>query len=213
MKKAILFLLVYCSTGLMAQDFTASMAISLNNNSSVRDYANSYIVAPNDRLNNFNTVVNFAGQATYPINESFDIGFEYNYSIFSVSSNNGVGVSELAFNTHMPSILALYVYSGKGYKLKVGGGLGIRFVDLTQKLITASDYSSLGFGSVLKAEAHTKLSGNFYLSLLGNIRLDFPGEPSDGDNYIVDFISNENVNVNSIGFGLGIGVSYFFVGE
>ena len=59
------------------------------------------------------------------------------------------------------------------------------------------DYSSTGFGVVLRAEGNTVLSENLYANIGLDIRYDANGEPSDSDgNKITNF--NENVNFNSL---------------
>lgn len=212
MKKVILVLFILAASNNFAQiDLTAGMGISLLNNSSLTDYINSNFAPPGEKLADFNTVVNFMGEGTFPINEKFDIGIEYAYSIFSYNTSyGGFGNYDLTYGKHMPTIVAYYVVKGDGYKFKLGGGAGMRVVSLTEKITIEESFSTLGAGMLLRAEGHTKLSGNFYASILGSFRYDLPGEPKDGNNMLVDNISKTNVNLNAISFGLTLGVSYFF---
>ncbi len=46
---------------------------------------------------------------------------------------------------------------------------------------TKDDYSSIGFGGLLRVEANTALSENFYANIGGDLRYDVNGEPENNN--------------------------------
>lgn len=212
MKKLLLSLVLFLfSSSLFAQiDVTGGMGITYVNNASLTDYLNIFFPSDSE-LNTFSSTVEFFIETDYSLNKNYQIGLEYVYQLFSYNTSYGGGVAyALSYSHHKPSFLAYYVISGKGYKFKFGGGLGLRFISLSEKILTTADYSATGFGVLLKAQGHTSLGGNVYLNLGVDLKYDFPGEPQMGDRYIVDNTIDENINLNSLSAGVKIGISYFF---
>ncbi len=99
---------------------------------------------------------------------------------------------------------------GTGYNFKFGGGVGPRFASVKESpkgLSDEKEYSSTGFGVVVRAEGNTVLSENFYANISLDIRYDVNGEPFDSDGIkLTNF--NENVNFNSFAVGVKLGISY-----
>jgi len=211
MKKYIfIFLIFFVAKNLLAQvDLAAGMGISFVNNSSLNDYLN-YSFPSEDELSAFSSTAEFYFEADYSVTPSFQLGIEDVYTLYSYSTFLGITNYEISYGHHKPSLLAYYVIAGEGYKFKFGGGAGIRIVDLTEKIHISEDFSTVGFGFLLRAQGHTKLGDNFYANVGGTMRLDFPGEPSNGERKIHNNITNENVNINSFSVSVDIGVSYFF---
>jgi len=104
--------------------------------------------------------------------------------------------------------MAYYVYPGTGYQFKFGGGVGPRFITLTEKINTSADYSSAGYGFVLKAEGNTMLSKNFYALIGTNFRYDISGDVSNSQNSIINRATGENLNLSTISFGIYLGVTF-----
>ena len=211
MKKFIFIILIFFVTkNTMAQvDLAAGMGISFVNNSSLTEYLNIFFPSE-DEIGAFSSTAEFYFEADYSLTPSFQLGIEDTYTLFSYNTSIGFINYKIEYGHHKPSLLAYYVMSGEGYKFKFGGGAGIRIVDLTEKINIVEDYSTIGFGFLLRAQGHTKLGDNFYANVGGTMRLDFPGEPSNGERKILNNITNENVNINSFSVSVDIGVSYFF---
>ncbi|MCK5456443.1 MAG: hypothetical protein KAI45_04895 [Melioribacteraceae bacterium] len=211
MKKFIFIILIFFITkNTMAQvDLAAGMGISFVNNSSLTEYLNIFFPSE-DEIGAFSSTAEFYFEADYSLTPSFQLGIEDTYTLFSYNTSIGFINYKIEYGHHKPSLLAYYVMSGEGYKFKFGGGAGIRIVDLTEKINIVEDYSTIGFGFLLRAQGHTKLGDNFYANVGGTMRLDFPGEPSNGERKILNNITNENVNINSFSVSVDIGVSYFF---
>ncbi len=113
----------------------------------------------------------------------------------------------------MPSLLAFYVISGQGYNFKFGGGGGARFISVDETLPASArsdNYTSTGFGAIIRAEGNTLLSGNVYANVIADLRYDINGEPSGNLGNLRNNVLNENVNFNSLSVGIKLGVSYFF---
>jgi len=213
MKKLLALILISSSIILNAQvEITGGMGVAFVNNSSLKDYINSNFPSEKE-LGTFNSSFDLSLEADYPISENFQMGIEYVYNIYAYTTTifGGVGVYDISYNHHKPSILAYYVLPGVGYKFKIGGGIGYRMVDLDEKIYQPVNYTASGFGLLLRAQGLTTLGGNFYANLGGSIRYDMPGDvsasnPNDSGHSMEDF----NVNINSIVFSVNIGVTYIF---
>ena len=211
MKKIIFILSIFfVSKNVSAQvDLAAGMGISFVNNSSLTEYLNIFFPSE-DEIGAFSSTAEFYIEADYSLTESFQLGIEDTYTLFSYNTSIGFTNYEIEYGHHKPSVLAYYVMSGEGYKLKIGGGAGLRIVDLNEKINIVEEFSTIGFGFLLRAQGHTKLGDSFYANVGGTMRLDFPGEPSNGERKIHNYITNEDVNINSFSVSVDIGVSYFF---
>jgi hypothetical protein len=210
-----LFIPIYILTSVLiyAQvDLTGSMGIAFINNSSIEDYINANF--PSDKeLGTFNSSFDLSLEADYEVTENFELGIEYVYNIFAYTTSilAGVGVYDLSYIHHKPSLMAYYVIPGSGYKFKFGGGVGYRVVDLDEKIYETITYTASGFGFLLRAQGLTTLGGNFYANLGGSFRYDLPGEVSSGNSSESgNSLEHFNINVDSVVFSVNIGVTYSF---
>ncbi len=202
MKKLLILLIFPVITNFAQPDFSAGMGISFVTAPDLRDYIN-YNFGQGNQLATFNSVVEFFGEVDFPVNDNWDLGVEYAVNIFSYNTPIfGTGIYEISYNQHMPSALIYYVVKGEGYKIKLGGGAGYRYVALDEKIIETVSYSSSGFGMLLRAQGLTLLSGNLYAYIGGDMRLDFPAE--------IVREQTDNIKLNSLAFGVKLGVSYLF---
>ena len=209
MKRLLIILIAINSYYLNAQvDVSGGMGISFVNSSSLNQYLENNWAS--EDVNAFNSSAEFFLELNYSISPSFQLGIEDVYTLYSFNNTVGFMNYELEYRQHKPSLLAYYIMSGEGYKFKFGGGAGIRIVDLSEKKIITENYSTIGFGFLFRAQAHTRLGGNFYANVGSTMRFDFPGEPSNGDSKIYDNISNSYVNLTSFSVSVDLGVSYFF---
>ncbi|MFC2133512.1 hypothetical protein ACFLTH_02745 [Bacteroidota bacterium] len=211
MKKIIFtsFFLIWSSSLFAQFDISGGMGISFVNNSSLTDYLNIYFPSSSE-LGSFNSSVEFFIEGDYTLSEDFQLGVEYAYQIFSHNTQTGnSGTYDLSYGHHKPSIVGYYVVSGAGYKFKFGGGVGYRIISLDEQIFATTNYSASGLGFLLRAQGNTLLSGDLYVNVGLDLRYDLPGEPKNGNQYIVDNTINENINVNSLSVGIRVGVSYF----
>jgi hypothetical protein len=209
--KKILFvlLIIFVSRNVSAQvDLAAGMGISFVNNSSLNEYLEYNWSS--EEIPSFSSTAEFYFEVDYSITQSFQLGIEDTYTLFSYNNYHNYTSYEIEYGHHKPSLLAYYVMNGEGYKFKFGGGAGLRIVDLTEKINIDEEFSTVGFGFLFRAQGHTKLGDSFYANIGGTMRFDFPGEPSNGERKIHNNITNEDVNINSFSVSVDIGVSYFF---
>ncbi len=212
-KYIIIFLVCVPFISLRAQwDLSLSMGLDLKYAPSYRDYVNYTFAPVGDKLSSFTTAVNFSGEAGYLISENFQMGIEYTLQIDSYNSSAGPGgIYEISYLLHRPSLLVYYVIPGKGYKIKLGGGVGYRYVALEEKIITSTDYSASGVGFVIKAEGNTQLGKNIFALIGLNFRYDLVGEPeSSNGKKIYNPGNKENINMNSLNVGINLGITYTF---
>jgi hypothetical protein len=109
----------------------------------------------------------------------------------------------------MPSLLYNFVIADEGYNFKFGGGAGVRLLYITEKLPADPnnyDYSSLGFGFLLRAAGNTAIAKDVYAHIAADIRYDSLGEPDSN----ASANKVESVNFSSLSFGVRLGISYQF---
>ena len=215
MKKLFVLTLALFSIGISSAqtELKATMGINFISIPSVQDYINqSY--QPIAEVGSFSSAVIFTVEAGQFLSSNFEMGLEIPYQIYSYNSNIGLGQYDLTYNSILPSVMAYYALVGDGYNFKIGGGAGPRFVSVkeSKKWIGSEvDYSSTGFGIVVRAEGNTVLSENLYANIGVDIRYDVNGEPSASDgNTITNNVLNENVNFDSFAVGVKLGISYLF---
>ena len=208
-----LFILVGLSASQAQYSLRASMGIDFANTPSLNDYINQTFPVDGNPLNDFNAAVNFSGEFSYSITNTFQVGLELSYLINSFNYSNDLGKFELDYYIIAPSLLGYYVLSGSGYNFKFGGGFGIRFVsvDLYSPGTTIiTNYSGTGYGLILRTEGNTLLGGNFYANIGVDLKYDINGNPKSDSSNLYNNISRDNVNLNSLSIGLRLGVSYIF---
>ena len=185
---------------------------------SMQDYINqSGLTSSNNQLESFVSSAEFAVEGGFFLSKSFEITLEVAYQIYSFTDVKPQGKDELSFINLMPSLMGYYVLSGEGYNFKFGGGVGIRFVSVDETRNTSvakTNYSLVGFGTILRIEGNTLLGGNVYANMGADIRYDVNGEPENaqGKN-LINIIQNENVNFNTLSIGVRLGITYIIGGN
>ncbi|MBU0558534.1 MAG: hypothetical protein KKG93_02960 [Bacteroidetes bacterium] len=211
MKKfTLLLLMAFYSSSFGQVDLVGGMGIIFINNYSLADYINTNIPSP-EKVGTFSSALELYCEADYSLLPNIELGAEIAYTLFSYNTNiAGITNYNISYNHYKPSVLAYYVLSGYGYKLKLGGGLGPRFLYLEEKIITTSSYSTNGFGVLLRAQGHTLLSDDLYANIGSTLRYDFPGAPIKGSKKLFNSVLDKEVNINSLSISVNIGISYFF---
>ncbi|MDH7603486.1 MAG: hypothetical protein QHH13_01145 [Melioribacter sp.] len=212
--KKIFFLFFVIPFLVYAQwDFEIAMGLDFKSTPSYRDYINSNFSQFGKKLSSFSSAINFSSEINYKISKNFQLGGELSYLIDSYNAPIGAGgIYEISYTFLRPSLVAYYVVSGTGYKFKFGGGLGPRFIFLTEDNITKIDYSTNGFGLLIKAEGNTLLSDNLYAVIGIDLRFDNSGDLKDKvyQNKIINFYNGQAVNMTSISAGIKLGIAYIF---
>lgn len=208
MKKIIFFFCFIFSNSVFSQyDLSAGMGLNFFSSPDLRDYLNSNF-ASTDEMSSFSTSADFFIEFDYNLNAEnrksyYQIGIDYTFNIYSFNSNFAGGQYDLTLNQHKPSLLVYYVLAGEGYKFKFGGGVGLRLAKAEEKLYGSNkDYSTTGVGFLIKAQGDTRLGGNFYALIAGEIQYDIPGE--------INTLTGAKFNVNSFGVALKLGTVYYF---
>ncbi len=211
MKKALLLIIFLIQFSVInAQvDLTGGMGISFVYTPSLNDYLTNF--SSSEEIPSFNSTVEFYIEGDYSLKPSFQLGLEYVYSLYSYNNSLQGFNYELNYQHYKPSILAYYVIPGKGYKIKFGGGAGIRILNLDQKIYGATEsFEAVGYGLLIRAQGHTTIGGNFYINIGATTRYDHPGVPENDNGELYNNILDQPVNINSLSFSVDIGISYFF---
>ena len=215
MKKLSLLglIIISVSFGNAQTELKATMGINFISIPSVQDYINQSYTSSVE-VGSFSSAVIFTVEAGQFLSSNFELGLELPYQIYSYTNNVGLGQYDLTYNSILPSLIAYYALVGNGYSFKVGGGIGPRFVSVKESKKwqgSEDDYSTTGFGVVIRAEGNTVLSENLYANIGVDVRYDVNGEPSDNNgNIITNNVLNESVNFNSFAIGVKLGISYLF---
>ncbi|MFI5236382.1 MAG: hypothetical protein ACHQLA_00420 [Ignavibacteriales bacterium] len=220
MRKYILFLsiMLFANLSIAQIELKGTMGVNLINIPSVQDYINQIYAPYDNELSSFNTAVIFTGEVGYFLNEKFEMTIDLPYQIYSYNTNiEGAGQYDLYFDSFLPSVMAYYVISGIGYNFKFGAGAGPRFSFVTEDKKwqgTSDEYSSIGFGGLLRVEGNTGLSENVFANIGFDMRYDVNGEPEgDAGNKLVNNVEGESVNFDSFSLGIKLGVSFLLGGN
>ena len=215
MKKFIVLFIFICINQIVFAQISlrGGMGINFISTPTLRDYLNVINSAQvNNQLATFNTAINFSAEMDFTAAKNYELGVElaYLYNSFNFSPNGGR--YELSYSVLMPTIVNYYVIDGQGYNFKFGGGLGLRFAtinELKEFTPNSNQYSSVGFGILLRALGNTALGRNVYANITGDIRYDLNGTPKNNGNAIQNGTLG-NVNLNSLSVGLSLGITYIF---
>ncbi len=214
MKKFVMTLfVVFISAFSFAQtenEVRASMGIDFVSIPSLKEYIDQL---PYEELTDFNAAVNFSGSYGRMLSESYQLQAELGYLLYSFTSSGTDGQYDLTYSLIMPSILNYYVLTGKGYNFKFGGGVGVRLLSVDESLPgtgSSENYSSVGYGFILRAEGNTAIAENVFAHIAADVRYDVNGEPENDGQNLYNVVYKENVNFNSLSFGIRLGISYQF---
>lgn len=220
MKKflVVISIMLFSEIAFAQTELKATMGINLISVPSLNDYLNQIYAPDDDQIASFNTAAIFAFEAGYFFDKSFEAGIEIPYQIYSYTTNlSGSGQYNLYYDELLPSLMAYYVLAGAGYNFKFGGGLGPRFIFVTEEKKwqgTSDEYDSIGFGGLLRIEGNTSLATNLYANIGVDMRYDFNGEPENSyGKALYNIVEDENVNFNTFSVGIKLGVSYMIGGS
>jgi len=214
MKKILIsFIVIIAFVSSIAQtqnEVRGSMGIDFVSIPSLKEYIDQLQY---EQLTDFNSAVNFSGSYGRMISESYQLQAELGYLLYSFTSSGEDGQYDLTYSLVMPSILNYYVLNGTGYNFKFGGGIGARFLSVDESLPgtgSSDNYSSIGYGFILRAEGNTAIAENVYAHIAADVRYDVNGEPDNNGENLYNVVYKENVNFNSLSFGIRLGISYQF---
>lgn len=189
-------------------ELRAGMGINFGSTPSLKDYINQ--VAGYDQLGSFSSSVIFSGEYNHALSQTYDLGIEIAYLLNSVTFST-YGTYDFTYHVIMPTVTSYYVIRGDGYNFKFGGGLGIRLVSADESIPatpTATNYTSTGFGFLVRAAGNTRLSSDFYVYISGDLRYDLNGELKGWSDH---HTSNYNqVNLDTFSAGISLGITYIF---
>lgn len=211
MKKiTLLFLLIIASDFSLAQiELKGTMGINFLSVPSLQDYIN--FSHPDDQLGSFNSSIIFSLEGGYFLSPNFLISLDAAYQLFSYTNVSTFGKYELVYTSIPISVLGYYVLGGDGYNVKFGAGAGPRFVSAQESLPgfgTTDDYSSTGFGIIIRLDGNTLLGGSFYANIGADLRYDLNGEPENNGEKLTNSVYNQNVNLDTFALGIRLGISY-----
>jgi len=197
-------------------ELKGTMGINFLSVPSMQDYINESYPS-NAQLSTFNSAVIFTGEVGTFLGKEFELSVEIPYQIYSYTENVGLGQYELAYNSFMPSVMAYYVLLGNGFNFKFGGGVGPRFISVSENKKwqgTEDSFSTIGFGGLIRVEGNTALAENVYANIGLDLKYDVNGEPENsGGTKLINNVKGENVNFDTFSLGVKLGISYLIGGS
>ncbi len=177
------------------------------------DYMNSYS-ASSQTITSWNIAGEFWVAPEFHLSADISLKIEYAYLLNShkIDDPYSTGQLDFSYGVHMPSVIVQYMYIGRGYFLKFGGGVGYYFAVLDQKFpsyLGSSRSSASGIGLKLDASGQTPLSENVFLILGTGMRFSFIGK-FHGGIFDVPPGSSRSVSMNFISLGVTLGFIYYF---
>ncbi len=207
-----LLLFFVLSTTLFAQwEGRVSMGLNMTSSANLRDYVNENFASPGDYMSEINSMIEFSGEAGYLVGDNLQLALEGAYAFNSFTNITLNGKYELNYKFISPSAIAYYMVKGNGYSFKLGGGIGPRFLvvnEIKPFIVTGLDYTSTGFGVVIKGSGSTALSKSVFAYIGADARYDAGGTPKNNGTGIKH--RGRDLSVNSLSFGLKLGISFTF---
>lgn len=200
------------STSFSQVRLRAGMGVDYISDPSLYNYFNQNFATPGSQLSSFSASVNFSGEADYMVSNTYEVGLDIAYRIYSYTYDNALGSYDLTYHNLMPTLVNYYVINGGGYQLKFGGGIGIRFPNAKETLpgsTSSQTYTGTGFGLLLRAGGNTQISNNLYANILFDIRYDFNGTLKNSGVNLYNRVDGSNVSFNSFSLGVGLGLTYY----
>ncbi len=205
---SVLAAMMYLSQGYAQNEVHAGMGINFGSTPSLKDYINQ--IAGYDEMASFNSAVIFSAEYDHAVSNTYDIGLEVAYLLSSVTFSS-YGTYDFSYHVIMPTITSYYVIRGEGYNFKFGGGVGIRLVSADESFPSspsAKNFTSTGFGFLLRAAGNTRLSDRFYVYISGDLRYDLNGDLKGWEeNHSTNY---NQVNLNTFSAGVSLGITYMF---
>ncbi len=214
MKKYIaifFFIVILFSTSYSQFKFRGGMGVDYVSTPSLYQYFNENFSQPGSQLGSFGASVNFSVEGDYLVSNTYEVGVDVAYRIYSYNNNYNLGTYNLSYHNVMPTFVNYYVINGGGYQFKFGGGIGVRFLKADETLpgsTSTQTYTSTGFGLLLRAVGNTQISSSFYANILLDVRYDINGAPKRNGLNIYNGVDGSNVNFNSFSVGVGLGLTY-----
>ncbi|MBN8547366.1 MAG: hypothetical protein J0L60_14630 [Ignavibacteria bacterium] len=188
-----------------------SMGLNMTSSANLRDYVNENFASPGDYMADINSMIEFSGEVGYSAGSKLQLALEGAYSFNSFTNITMNGKYELNYKFISPTAMAYYMIRGDGYSFKLGGGLGPRFLlvnEIKPFVVTGLDYTSTGFGVVLKGSGSTALSKTVFAYIGADVRYDAGGTPKNNGNSLKH--RGSDLSINSLSFGLKLGISFTF---
>jgi hypothetical protein len=190
----------------------AGMGIDAVVDQGMVNYINSF-ASSIDRASNFATAVDFFGACEFPASSEWDAKIEYAYLFKSYNFvQNAAGISNVFYSLTMPTLIAHYVIPGNGYFLKLGGGAGYHFGNVSTTDIVyggTSQYHTQGVGVKVEAVGQTEFGKHLYAYISGDMRWEFLGTVKD-DHGVALQNDGFSASLSMFTIGLVFGLTYYF---
>ncbi|GAB1444109.1 hypothetical protein MASR2M39_29550 [Ignavibacteriales bacterium] len=204
--------LLFTGTGYSQWEARVSMGINVSNTPDLRDYINENFAFGGSQMPDFNSMIEFAGEAGFKVGQNLQIAVEGAYSFNSYTNVTLNGKYEMSYKFISPSVMLYRVVDGNGYSFKFGGGVGPRFVAINEIkpfVNTGTDYNSTGFGIVAKASGSTALSKSVFAYISADARYDAGGTPTNKNGVGLRHRGSD-LSVTSLSVGVKLGISINF---
>lgn len=188
------------------------MGVSMAAAPDLIDYLNA-VGGSMQRLDDFATHVEFFGGVEMPLGEGLGGAVEYGYLFKSYTLPTvSAGTYTVFYNLHLPTAMVQYVVPGRGYFLKLGGGVGYHVGSVEQRNSiygTDSSYTSRGVGLKVQAVGQTAFDEHLYAYLSADMRWEFMNRLKNSNGNTLHSLGKE-ASLSMFAVGLGFGLIYYF---
>jgi hypothetical protein len=188
------------------------MGIDLAAAPTLVDYVNT-LADPSQRATSFATDIEFFGGAEFPVSDQWGGALEYSYLFKSYTLPTAVtGTYTIFYSLHMPLAMVQYIIPGKGYFVKLGGGIGYHSGLVEQKgslYGTDSTYTTKGIGIKALAVGQTAFDEHLYAYISGTTRWELLGNVKDTRGNILQN-HGQPASLSMFVVGLAFGLTYYF---
>jgi opacity protein-like surface antigen len=190
---------------------SAGMGVSYTNTPSFNNYLKDEVPFTNkDSIKDFSVGVEFFGGLEVQFSKQFSLKLDYSYFFKSLTYYVYGLTFDYFYSIHQPYIVAYYIFPGKNYEFKFGGGAGYLYSALKKTDAEGTDqkYTSSGLGlkgevvfaANLSQRMRSYLSG-FILGTVNNNLKDANSTP------LTSPLSHDQISLNSFGIGARLGFS------
>lgn len=193
---------------------SGAMGLSFVNTPDVKNYL-IYVTGLPDQVNSFSSNLQLSLEGNYRVHPDLDISLLTDL-VFSSNEFDVAGFGsryKLNYLIIKPSLCAYKVYPGAGYQFRVGGGIGPRFLSVSETnpgFTSEVSFTKVGFGAVATFDAATALTDVAMVYLNGNLQYDVIGAPEHEGAALQRQDNKKNVTFNNFSAGVKIGILYQF---
>jgi hypothetical protein len=190
---------------------SAGMGLSLINTQSFNEYLRNEIpYKSKDSVKAFSLGVEFFSGLEMGMSRNLSLRADYLYSFRSDTYYYTYLVYDYFYSIHQPSINAFYLINGMHYQLKLGGGVGLQYLQIEVNDPSANGtFKSLGAGLRGEIIYSAQLSKRLSSYISGFAQGNLTGKVKDSNGNTLKSAIGKDVDLSGFGVGARLGITVF----